>query len=164
MLGSWFSALWNSLPSSSEAKKTFVARLQDIVEHKASSLIYHLIIFHLFKDLGEELDEERIVKSATGIRNTVVWKKLFKFQRDGVIGAIDKLERHRGCIIADSVGLEPIRITRRRGRRSGHRRNGGTPGSSPPSCPSEAGPAESDSSNCASALPPSDGPGPRLAA
>jgi hypothetical protein len=51
------------------------------------------------------LDEERIVKSATGIRNTPVWKKLYKFQRDGVIGAIDKLERFGGCIIADSVGL-----------------------------------------------------------
>ncbi len=54
---------------------------------------------------GDELDEEQIVKSATGIRNTVVWKKLFKFQRDGVVGAIDKLNRFGGCIIADSVGL-----------------------------------------------------------
>jgi SNF2 family DNA or RNA helicase len=105
MLSSWFSALWNSLASSSEAKNAFVASLQDLVEHKAPSLIYHLTLFHLFKDRGDELDEDKIVKSATGIRNTVVWKKLFKFQRDGVIGAIDKLERHRGCIIADSVGL-----------------------------------------------------------
>ena len=30
---------------------------------------------------------------------------LYRFQRDGVIGAIDKLERFGGCIIADSVGL-----------------------------------------------------------
>lgn len=52
------------------------------------------------------VDEERIiVKSVTGIRNTVVWKKLFKFQRDGVVGEIDKRERFGGCIIADSVGL-----------------------------------------------------------
>ncbi|MBL8086354.1 MAG: DEAD/DEAH box helicase, partial [Candidatus Obscuribacter sp.] len=29
----------------------------------------------------------------------------FKFQRDVVVGAIDKLERIGGCIIADSVGL-----------------------------------------------------------
>jgi SNF2 family N-terminal domain. len=59
----------------------------------------------LFASSGDGLDEERIVKSATGIRNTVVWKKLYKFQRDGVVGAIDKLERFGGCIIADSVGL-----------------------------------------------------------
>jgi SNF2 family DNA or RNA helicase len=54
---------------------------------------------------GNPLSLDRIVKSATGIRNTVVWKKLYKFQRDGVVGAIDKLDRFGGCIIADSVGL-----------------------------------------------------------
>ncbi len=54
---------------------------------------------------GVSQRQDKIVKSATGIRNTVVWKKLFKFQRDGVVGAIDKLERLGGCIIADSVGL-----------------------------------------------------------
>ena len=86
-------------------RTAFLARLQDLAEQKAPSLIYDLILFHLFKDRGDELDEERIVKSATGIRNTVVWKKLFKFQRDGVVGAIDKLDRFGGCIIADSVGL-----------------------------------------------------------
>src|SRR3546814_907887 len=69
------------------------------------SLLYFKVLYELFRDLGDELDEERIIKSATGIRNTTVWNKLFKFQRDGVVGAIDKLERIGGCIIADSVGL-----------------------------------------------------------
>jgi len=35
----------------------------------------------------------------------VVWKKLYKFQREWRVGAIDKLNRFGGCIIADSVGL-----------------------------------------------------------
>lgn len=35
----------------------------------------------------------------------MVWKKLYRFQRDAMVGAIDKLERLGGCIIADSVGL-----------------------------------------------------------
>ena len=30
---------------------------------------------------------------------------LYKFQKDGVLGAINKLEKYNGCIIADSVGL-----------------------------------------------------------
>ncbi len=105
MLGSWFTALWNSLPETSEAKSALIASLQDLASHRDPFTIYTLILHHLFKDRGEELDEDRIVKSATGIRNTIVWKKLFKFQRDGVVGAIDKLNRFGGCIIADSVGL-----------------------------------------------------------
>lgn len=105
MFGSWFATLWNGLPATNAAKQKLLDRLQNLVEHKVPSLVYYLILFHLFKDLGDELDEERIVKSATGIKDTVVWKKLFKFQRDGVVGTIDKLERFGGCIIADSVGL-----------------------------------------------------------
>lgn len=105
ILGSWFTSLWNSLSESSDSKGSFLARLKELSDHKEPSLIYFLTLYHLLKDLGTELDEERIVKSATGIYNSIVWKKLFKFQRDGVIGAIDKLERLGGCIIADSVGL-----------------------------------------------------------
>ncbi|MCS6265228.1 MAG: DEAD/DEAH box helicase family protein [Nitrospira sp.] len=105
ILGSWFTSLWNTLPASDHQKAAFLSRLQELAELKAPSLIYYVTLSHIFKDLGDELDEERIIKSATGIRNTTVWKKLYKFQRDGVVGAIDKLERLGGCIIADSVGL-----------------------------------------------------------
>jgi hypothetical protein len=105
LLASWFDGLWASLPATGNAKADLLARLQELSAHREPSLIYYLTLFHLFKDLGDELDEEKIIKSATGIRNSVVWQKLYKFQRDGVVGAIDKLERHGGCIIADSVGL-----------------------------------------------------------
>ncbi len=53
----------------------------------------------------EVFDEDRIVNAATGIQETAVWRRLYRFQRDAVIGAIDKIERFGGCIIADSVGL-----------------------------------------------------------
>jgi hypothetical protein len=105
MLGSWFTALWNSLSSTQDAKNALVASLQSLAAHRDPFTIYTLILHHLFRGRGDELDEDRIVNSATGIRNTVVWKKLYKFQRDGVVGAIDKLNRFGGCIIADSVGL-----------------------------------------------------------
>jgi superfamily II DNA or RNA helicase len=105
VLGSWFTSLWGSLPTSEQQKTAFLSLLQELADSKAPSLVYYLTLFQVFKDMGDELDEERIVKSATGIRNTTVWKKLYRFQRDGVIGAIDKLERLGGCIIADSVGL-----------------------------------------------------------
>jgi hypothetical protein len=105
LLAGWFTQMWNFLPASADAKAALLAQLDELTAKREPSLIYLLTVYHLFKDRGDKLDEDKIVKSATGIRETVVWKKLFKFQRDGVIGAIDKLERLGGCIIADSVGL-----------------------------------------------------------
>ena len=105
----WFDQQWASLHGqsgeSTSGRDALISALRAIGEHRDPFTVYTLILHHLFRDSGDEMDEDRIVKSATGIRNTVVWKKLFKFQRDGVVGAIDKLNRFGGCIIADSVGL-----------------------------------------------------------
>ncbi len=104
-LGQWFDGLWTALQIDSNNRASLIDELERLAAHQDPLRIYALILFHLFRDRGEELDEDRIIKAATGIRNTIVWKKLFRFQRDGVVGAIDKLNRFGGCIIADSVGL-----------------------------------------------------------
>ena len=104
MLSQWFDSQWAMLRDQPQAKAELIERLRGLGSHRDASSVYALMLHHLFAN-GDGLDEERIVKSATGIRNTVVWKKLYKFQRDGVVGAIDKLDRFGGCIIADSVGL-----------------------------------------------------------
>ncbi|SFM90868.1 helicase-related protein [Halopseudomonas yangmingensis] len=104
-LAAWFDQHWNVLHDQPEAGIALAETMRALGAHRDPYLIYTLILHHLFRESGDEMDEDRIVKSATGIRNTVVWKKLFKFQRDGVVGAIDKLNRFGGCIIADSVGL-----------------------------------------------------------
>src|SRR5690606_16438801 len=41
----------------------------------------------------------------TGYKETLVLQKLYPFQRDAVVGIINKLESYAGCILADSVGL-----------------------------------------------------------
>ena len=105
MLSQWFDLQWAALRDQPEAKEALIASIKELSTHRDATSVYTLMLQHLFEANGEGMDEERIVKSATGIRNTVVWKKLYKFQRDGVVGAIDKLERFGGCIIADSVGL-----------------------------------------------------------
>jgi SNF2 family DNA or RNA helicase len=105
MLAQWFDTQWASLSGAHDPKEGLLRQLAALASHRDPYLIYTLVLHHLFSSRGDDLDEEQIIKSATGIRNTVVWKKLYKFQRDGVVGAIDKINRYGGCIIADSVGL-----------------------------------------------------------
>lgn len=104
-LAQCFEQLWAGLPTDDAGTQNGLALLQQLYTERSPEQIYFLILWHLFRDLEQELDEDKIVKSATGVRDSVVWQKLFKFQRDGVVGAIDKLERYGGCIITDSVGL-----------------------------------------------------------
>ena len=64
-----------------------------------------MTLYNIFNQYLDELTEDHIVKSRTGFKETLIWNKLYAFQKDGVMGAIDKIEKYNGCIIADSVGL-----------------------------------------------------------
>jgi hypothetical protein len=103
VLQAWFDTAWQQ--TKAEGQELFLDRMREVGQHLAPEHLYRLLLLHLFSDTDGIADEEQIMKSATGIRDTLIWKKLFAFQRDGVIGAIDKLEKIGGCIIADSVGL-----------------------------------------------------------
>ncbi|MDP2319900.1 MAG: helicase-related protein [Acidobacteriota bacterium] len=105
LMSGWFDAQWQGLAQTPDGKKALIAALRELSAVRSPESVYALILHHLFSGSAQALDEDRVVNAATGIRETVVWKKLFKFQRDGVVGALDKLTRYGGCIIADSVGL-----------------------------------------------------------
>ena len=101
----WFDSIWNSPEEAFDIKKILLEQLEHIYSDKSPRLIYFLILYNIFQDFLGEIEEENIIKTRTGIKDTLIWGKLYKFQRDGVLGAIDKIEKYNGCIIADSVGL-----------------------------------------------------------
>jgi superfamily II DNA or RNA helicase len=101
----WFDDQWQSLPPIERAGEAIREVFAPLAARRTAGEVYTRMLDAIFTDVGEGADEESIVKSATGIRDTLIWSKLYRFQRDGVIGAIDKLQRYGGCIIADSVGL-----------------------------------------------------------
>ncbi|MCU7839415.1 MAG: DEAD/DEAH box helicase family protein [Candidatus Thiodiazotropha sp. (ex Troendleina suluensis)] len=102
---SWFDSIWSDEASAKAIKKELIEKLDYIAADQPANFVYFLTLYNIFKDFLEDIDEENIIKSKTGFKDTIVWNKLYKFQKDGVLGAIDKLEKHNGCIIADSVGL-----------------------------------------------------------
>ncbi|MCL4431795.1 MAG: SNF2-related protein, partial [Epsilonproteobacteria bacterium] len=104
-MGEWFESIWSSDASSIDAKSQLLEMLEQLSADNAPDSIYFTTLYRLFSDITTELNEDSIIKPRTGFKETIVWSKLYNFQRDGVLGAIDKLERYNGCIIADSVGL-----------------------------------------------------------
>ncbi len=101
----WFEGIWRDTQATEDAKNLLLKQLDQLSADQSPEFVYFLTLYNLFKDFLEDIDEENIIKSRTGFKDTSVWNKLYKFQRDGVLGAIDKLEKYNGCIIADSVGL-----------------------------------------------------------
>ncbi|MBW1795255.1 MAG: DEAD/DEAH box helicase family protein [Deltaproteobacteria bacterium] len=101
----WFDSIWQNPEATRDVKSHVVAQLETIFASKSPQLVYFLTLYNVFRDYLGKLEEDKIIKTRTGIKDTLVWGKLYRFQRDGVLGAIDKIEKYNGCIIADSVGL-----------------------------------------------------------
>ncbi|MFJ2209042.1 helicase-related protein [Streptomyces poriferorum] len=100
-----FERMWCDDATTDPIQEEFLAAARALFEDRAPESVYLRVLTSLFKDFVEEAGEETAERGKTGFYDSAVWNKLYKFQRDGVLGAIEKLERHNGCIIADSVGL-----------------------------------------------------------
>ena len=104
-LHKWFDSIWENPDATQDIKAFVLAQLEEIFVNKSPELVYFLTLYNVFHEFLGELEEDTIIKTRTGIKDTLVWGKLYRFQRDGVLGAIDKIEKYNGCVIADSVGL-----------------------------------------------------------
>ncbi|OYQ23889.1 helicase [Sandarakinorhabdus cyanobacteriorum] len=100
----YFKSMFASHWHGAKPADSLILALSDFAGRQAVPRVYAQSLRTLFREIAET-DPTTTVKAATGIRQTRIWSKLYRFQRDGVIGAIEKLERFGGCILADSVGL-----------------------------------------------------------
>ncbi len=100
-----FNELWEDDTAVQDVKDKVLEQMRILYKENTPEFIYFVTLYNIFKNYLDELTEDNIVKSRTGFKETLVWNKLYKFQKDGVMGAIDKIEKYNGCIIADSVGL-----------------------------------------------------------
>ena len=100
-----FDELWNDATAVEDVKDKVLEQMQVLYRENTPEFIYFVTLYNIFHDYLDELTEDNIIKSRTGFKETLIWNKLYGFQKDGVMGAIDKIEKYNGCIIADSVGL-----------------------------------------------------------
>lgn len=100
-----FNELWNNAAAVEDVKQKVLEQMQILYKENTPEFIYFVTLYNIFNKYLDELTEDNIVKSKTGFKQTLIWNQLYKFQKDGVMGAIDKIEKYNGCILADSVGL-----------------------------------------------------------
>ncbi|NLU35891.1 MAG: DEAD/DEAH box helicase family protein, partial [Clostridiales bacterium] len=100
-----FNELWENDTAVQDVKDKVLEQMRILYKENTPEFIYFVTLYNIFYNYLDELTEDNIVKSRTGFKETLIWNKLYKFQKDAVMGVIDKIEKYNGCIIADSVGL-----------------------------------------------------------
>ena len=101
----WFREVWNDETLVEDVKDKVLQYLEQLYQENDPEFIYFKTLFHIFEKFLEEQIDEGLLYEKSLLTETDIWYTLFEFQKDGVKAAINKIMRHNGCIIADSVGL-----------------------------------------------------------
>ena len=100
-----FNKVWNDKASVEDVKEELLKYISNLYKENSPQLAYYITLYNLFNDKLVAQEDSDQIKEATGITKTKIWGMLFNFQHDAVVGAIHKLQKYNGVIIADSVGL-----------------------------------------------------------
>ncbi len=100
-----FDQIWNDKEKLEDVTAAICEHIESVYQENSPERIYFLMLYHIFNEFLDEIDEDVLPNDRTGYLDSLVWQKLFNFQRDAAIGIINKLETYNGCILADSVGL-----------------------------------------------------------
>jgi SNF2 family DNA or RNA helicase len=101
----WFDEIWSDREVVEDVKEEVLRYLDQLYANHSPEFIYFKTLYHLFEDYLKDADKGGLLDEKTGFFEKDVWNMLYDFQKDGVKGAINKILKHNGCIIADSVGL-----------------------------------------------------------
>ncbi len=102
-LKAMFDSVWGNPAMVADVTEEVANQVGTLYRENPPEFVYFLTLYHLFRDYLA--DEDNDLRPGLKFEESVVWNKLYDFQKDAVVGAIRKLEKYKGCIIADSVGL-----------------------------------------------------------
>jgi superfamily II DNA or RNA helicase len=100
-----FDQIWNDAEKLQDVTEQLCDHIASVYRENSPERIYFLMLYSIFNEFLEDVSEDVLPNDLTGYRDSLIWQKLFNFQRDAATGIINKLETYSGCILADSVGL-----------------------------------------------------------
>ena len=102
---SLFDQIWVDPEKLEDVTAQICDHIASVYQENSPEHVYFLMLYNIFNEFLEDINEDVLPNDRTGYQDTLIWNKLFNYQKDAATGIINKLETYSGCILADSVGL-----------------------------------------------------------
>ena len=100
-----FDTIWQDKDKLQDVTEQIIESISSVYKENSGEFIYFIALYNIFNEFLQDISEDNLPNEATGYKDSVIWNKLFDFQKDASLAIINKLETYNGCILADSVGL-----------------------------------------------------------
>ena len=100
-----FDQVWHDSEKLQVVTDQVLDNITNAYKENSPEFIYFVTLYNIFNEFLEDISEDVLPNEATGFKSSVIWNKLYNFQKDAALAIINKLEKYNGCILADSVGL-----------------------------------------------------------
>ncbi len=100
-----FDTVWNDSTKLQDVTDEVLDNITAAYRENSPDFLYFVTLYNIFNEFLEDVSEDVLPNEATGFKESVIWGKLYNFQKDAALAIINKLEKFNGCILADSVGL-----------------------------------------------------------
>ncbi|WP_154859422.1 SNF2-related protein [Cyclobacterium xiamenense] len=97
-----FDIQWSQ--AAKDIKADLLKELERAYKDYSPEFLYQFTLSRIFEGVDEVSADQNEI-SQIGLTDSKIWNELKPFQQDGVLGAIHKIKKYNGCILADSVGL-----------------------------------------------------------
>ena len=100
-----FNEQWNIEDKFADVTNKVLEYIETVYQENSPEYIYFIALYNIFHEFLDDISEDVLPNERTGFKSSIVWNKLYNFQKDAALAIINKLEKYNGCILADSVGL-----------------------------------------------------------
>ena len=89
-----FNSVWNDKEKLADVTNDVIDMISTVYQENSPELIYFMTLYNIFSEFLDDISEDVLPNEATGFRNSLIWNKLYNFQKDAALGIINKLEQY----------------------------------------------------------------------
>jgi hypothetical protein len=86
-----FNQIWQDKSLVKDVTEAVINYISSVHKENPAEYLYFITLYNIFSEFLEDLSEDNLANEKTGFKETVIWKTLYNFQKDALLGAINKI-------------------------------------------------------------------------